>query len=182
MSLQTGMSLGRITYPIINPRVLEIVAYRVEGARLDSSENTLLLTKDIREISDIGLIIDSVDELVLEEDIIKVKELAKLNFNLINMNVVDDKKTKLGKVYDYSFDPLTFTIHQIHIKRPLLKSIQQSELTIRRSQIKEINNHTIIVDSASLEEKPKPVNLGENFINPFRKPGTAPPTSAREKA
>jgi hypothetical protein len=48
MSLQTGMSLGKVTYPIIDLRILEIVAYHIQGARLDSSENTLLLTKDSR--------------------------------------------------------------------------------------------------------------------------------------
>ena len=180
MSLQTGMALGKVTQAIIDPAILEVVAYRIQGPRLENSEQTLLMTKDIREVSEMGLIIDSVDELVFEDDIIKVKKIIELNFNLIGMQVIDDKKVKLGKVYAYSLDPATFTIHQLNVKRPLIRSLQQSELVIRRTQIKEINNHAIVVNSATLDEKPKPAALGENFVNPFRKPGTAPPSSARD--
>lgn len=181
MSLQTGMSLGTINEAIIDPSVLEVVAYRIEGSRLADNEHTLLLTRDIREVGDMGFIIDSVDELVIENDMIKIKELVSLKFHPIGMSVVDDQKNKLGKIYDYSLDPMTFTIHQLLVKRPLLKSLQQSDLVIRRTQIKEVNNHTIVVHAASIDEKPQPAALGDNFINPFRKPGTAPPTSARER-
>ena len=182
MSLQTGMSLGTITQSIIDPAVLEVVAYRVEGPRLVDNQHTLLLTRDVREVGDMGFIIDSVDELVIEDDMIKMKELVGLKFQLIGMSVVDNEKNKLGKIYDYSLDPMTFTIHQLLVKRPFLKSLQQSDLVIRRTQIKEINNQTIVVDSASIDEKPQPAALGDNFVNPFRKPGTAPPTSARDRA
>lgn len=171
MSLQTGAEVAKTNQAIIDPAVLEVVAYTLAGPRV-SKEPTILLTHDIREVGSMGFIIDSADEIVPLDDVIKIKELSKLHFNLIDMEVRDDNKTKLGKIYDYTVDPLTFTIHQLYVKRPLLKSFQTSDLTIGRSQIIEITNTHIIVKSASLEEKPQPAALSDKFINPFRKPDT----------
>lgn len=171
MSLQTGAEVAKVSQTIIDPGILEIVAYVLTGPRVPQVP-TILLTRDIREVGSMGFIIDSADELVPLKDVIKVHELSKLHFNLINMNVFDDASHKLGKIYDYAIDPVTFTVHQLYVKRPLLKSLQTSELVINRSQIVEITNTKIIVKSASLEEKVQPAALGENFINPFRKPNT----------
>lgn len=176
MSLQTGAKIAQVTKPVIDPATLDIVAYRLSGKSLDS-EDSLLLTRDIREVGNLGLIIDSVDELVLSEDIIKLQDILKLNFKLIDMAVIDDNKTKLGRVDDFSIDPMDFKIHQINVKRPLIKSLQNSDLIINRTQIVEINNDHIVVGSATLNEKAQPSAVSENFVNPFRKP-SAPPASS----
>jgi uncharacterized protein YrrD len=167
MSLQTGAEVARLEAPIIDPGILDIVAYRLSGPRLENS-NSILLTRDIREVSDIGIIIDSADELVTVNDILKIQKIVKLNFKLINLEVIDDLKHRLGKIYDYTIDPLTFTIHQLHVRRPLLKSLQTSDLIIGRTQIIEVNNKSVIVKSATLDEQPAPVSVAKNFINPFR--------------
>lgn len=177
MSLQTGAEIARADEAIIDPGVLDIVAYHVSGARLDH-DDTILLTRDIREVSDIGFIIDSANELELVEDILKIQELVKLNFNVVGLEVIDDQKNRLGKIYDYTIDPLTFTIHQLHIRRPLFKSLQKSDLIISRKQIIEVNNKSIIVRSASLEERPTPATMASSFINPFKK--ASPTNSASE--
>lgn len=168
MSLQTGAKIAHITHSIVDPSTLDLVAYRVEDKKL-GSEKWLLLARDIREVSDIGLIVDSVDELVREEDIVKLKKILELRFDLIEMSVVDDNGTKLGRIYDYSLDPLQFRIHQLYIKRPLIKSLQTSDLIVNRTQIVEVNDKNIVVNSASLEEKAKPAAVANSFVNPFRK-------------
>lgn len=168
MSLQTGARIAQINGLIIDPGTLDIIAYKVFDNKLEPG-NWLLLTDDIREVSDLGLIIDSIDELVLEEDMVKLKDLIKLDFQLYDMVVIDDQKTKLGKIYDFSIDPIQFRIHQLHVKRPLMKSLQTSELLINRTQIVEVNNKNIIVSSASLDEKTQPAAVEKNFVNPFRK-------------
>lgn len=167
MSLQTGAEIAQTGEAIIDPGVLEVVAYRLNGPRIKGA-STLLLTNDIREISDIGFIVDSSDELVEEPDILKLQKLARLNFHLNGLDVFDDTKNRLGKIDDYGIDPMTFTIHQLYVKRPLLKSLQTSDLIISRKQIIEVNNKAIIVRSASLEEKPVPAAVTGNFVNPFR--------------
>lgn len=176
MSLQTGGEIARTAEPIIDPAVLEIVAYSLHGVRL-ADKNSVVLTNDIREVGEIGIIVDSNDELVPQADVVKIQKLDKLDFHLIDMQVIDDKKTKLGKIYDYSIDPLTFTIHQLFVKRPLLKSLQTSNLIINRSQIAEINNKAIVVHSATLKQRPQPAVVSQHFVNPFRSPAPRPDSS-----
>lgn len=176
MSLQTGAAIAQTTSPIIDPGTLDILAYHLSGKGL-VEKDTLLLTRDIREVGNMGFIVDSVDELVLQSDMIKLTEIIKLNFKLIDMDVIDDQKTKLGKIYDFSLDPMDFKIHQLYVKRPLMKSLQTSHLIINRTQIIEINNNNIVVNSASLDEKAQPAAITEGFTNPFRQ-STTPSTNA----
>lgn len=177
MSLQTGAEIARAQAAIIDPGVLDVIAYHVSGARLEY-EDTVLLTRDVREVGAIGFIIDAADELVSADDIVKIKELVKLNFQLIGLSVIDDQKHKLGKIYDYTIDPFTFTIHQLHVRRPLLKSLKTSDLIISRKQIVEVNNKLIVVKSATIEERPTPAAVTSAFINPFR--SASPPNSAAD--
>ncbi len=176
MSLQTGAAIAQTTSPIIDPATLDILAYHLSGKGL-VEKDTLLLTRDIREVGNMGFIIDSVDELVLQSDMIKLTEIIKLNFKLVDIEVIDDQKTKLGKIYDFSLDPMDFKIHQLYVKRPLMKSLQTSHLIINRTQIVEINNNNIVVNSASLDEKIQPAAINEGFTNPFRQ-STTPSTNA----
>ncbi len=177
MSLQTGAEIARVQEAIIDPGVLDVVAYRLSGSRLEH-DNTILLTRDIREVGAIGLIIDSAEELVSLDDVIKVKKLTELNFQLVGLSAIDDQKHKLGKIYDYTIDPFTFTIHQLHVRRPLLKSLQTSDLIISRKQIIEINNKSVVVKSATAEDKQAPAAVTGTFINPFK--NATPPNSASE--
>jgi len=167
MSLQTGAEIARTNGDIIDPGTLDIIAYQLKGPRLQSND-TLLLTKDIREVGEIGFIVDSSDELMQKDDLLKVSGIINLQFHLIGLEVIDDTKRHLGKVHDYGIDPMTFTVHQLHIKRPLLRSLQTSDLIVSRKQIIEINNKAIIVSSASLDERPAPAAIADNFVNPFR--------------
>lgn len=177
MSLQTGAEIARTSEAIIDPAVLDVIAYHVAGPRLEAND-TILLTNDIREVSDIGFIVDSADELTVAEDVIKVQKVLALHFQLIGLDVVDDRKHKLGKLYNYTIDPLSFTIHQLYIRRPLLRSLQTSDLIINRSQIIEVNNKSVIVRSASLDERSPAPAIAEGFINPFRSPSS--PSDASE--
>ena len=52
---------------------------------------------------------------------------------------------KLGKVIDYTATTDNFTIQQIIVKRPLVKSFVDPELTIHRKEIVEITDYKIIV-------------------------------------
>lgn len=169
MGLQTGAELARTSKAIIDPQTLEVVAYELSGSLLDSHPS-LLRIADIRELSDIGLIVDSSDEFVAPTDIIKLEKIYDLNFKLIGMSVVDKKKSKLGKVEDYILDTNSFIVQQLDVKRPLFKSLNDASLLVHRSQITEINNSAIVVNSET-EDVPKPVlhAVRTGYVNPFRK-------------
>ncbi len=168
MGLQTGSELARTARAIIDPGTLQIVAYELTGPLLNT-QPSLLRIADVREFSDIGVIVDSSEEFVSPDDIIKLSEVYKLNFSLTGMPVIDEKRRKLGKVDSYTIDSGSFLIQQLSIKRPLLKSLNDAQLLIHRSQITEINNTEIVVHSETKPAEPVLHNVRGDYVNPFRK-------------
>ena len=167
MGLQTGTKLAETKSPVINPANLKIIAYEVEGPLL-SERPSFIRIADVREISNFGMIIDSNDEFVGLDDVIKIKEIYDSGFNLIGLTVVDEMKTKLGKVESYNIDSDSFIIQQLNLKQGIFKSLAEAGLLIHRSQIIEINDENIIVKSAAKKLDPiiKPGLL--TYMIPFR--------------
>jgi uncharacterized protein YrrD len=168
MGLQTGGELARIKHPVIDPRNLEIVAYELEGSLLDLHPS-LLRVIDVREFSDIGVIVDSSDEFVSPDDIIKLGDIYKLHFILDGKTVVNKKHRKLGKVNGYTLETTGFLIQQLSVKRPLLQSINEPELLVHRTQITEINDHEIVVRDQATIPEPAAQSVRTAYANPFRK-------------
>ena len=83
--------------------------------------------------------------------------------------VLDEKRRKLGKVTDYTLETGGFVIQQLTVRRPLLKSLNDTELLIHRSQIIEINNDAIIVHSEAKVPEPELHEVVGSYVNPFRK-------------
>lgn len=168
MGLQTGSELARTSKAVIDPRTLEVVAYEVEGPTLDQHPS-LLRVVDVREFSDIGMIVDSSDEFVSPDDIIKLGEVYKLGFTLVGMPVIDEKHSKIGKVDGYTIETGGFVVQQLSVKRPLLKSLNDAQLLIHRSQITEINDSAIVIHSEVQPTEPVMRTVKSAYANPFRK-------------
>ncbi len=178
MSLQVGAKIAETIQPIIDPRKLSIAAYEVDGPLLDERPAYILIS-DIRELSDVGMIIDSSDELVGVDDVIKLKELLDINFSLIDMKVVDTRGHKLGKVEDYTIDTDSFLIQQISVRSSLIGSLATTGHMIHRSQITEISDTVITVKSGEkkLADLETEGAIHRTYNNPFRK---APPAEAKQ--
>lgn len=172
MGLQTGTKLAQTAAPLIDPSNLKVVAYTVEGPLL-AEHPSLIRVADVRELSDIGMIVDSNDEFIGVNDVIRIHELYELGFKLIGMSVIDETKRKLGKVADYSLDAHSFVIQQLNVQRGLIKSLTDTGLLIHRSQIVEINDDHIIVRTTAKRLEPVRQAERRTFVNPFR------PTSAQ---
>jgi uncharacterized protein YrrD len=170
MSLQTGTRLGTSGTPIIDPATLTIMAFFVNGAGGTQQEPHVLMANDVREVGQMGMIIDAIDDLSPLSDLVRLQEIIALHFDVMGLTVIDEEKNKLGKVVDYSLDPTTFTIHKLYLKPPLLKSFQTHTSQISRHQIVEVNNNTIIVRSATVKEQAQNRITSGEFINPFRSP------------
>lgn len=178
MSLQTGGQLARTKRPLIDPRNLMIIAYEVEGHSLDMHPSFLRIA-DVRELSNLGLIVDSSEEFVGVDDVLKVQEVYSFGFELLGKSVRDEKKHRLGKVVGYSVEPGSFMIKQLNIRRPLLKSLTDTELIIDRTQIIEVSDAEIIIKND--ERQPEPVkHTGKAYTNPFR--GSAPQPEAIDRS
>ena len=164
LSLHVGDQIAVTRQAIIDPEDLRIIAYTLDGPLL-------------REISQDGMIIDSIDRLVNREDIIHLDEVMSLNFNLIGLKVVTQGGKKLGKIVDYTFDSQSFSIYQLIVQRPVFASINDPQLTINRSQIIEIDDFKVTIKHDKEEvkvkkknEKTEPEEFKPDFVNPFRKP------------
>lgn len=167
MSLQTGSKLATVSKPLIDPVDLKIAAFFIDERFDKKQTQKLLMTRDVREFGPMGMIIDSSDEFIEPEDVINIKKLIDINFNLIGLEVVDDRKRKIGKVSDYTVDTNDFIIWQIHITHGILKSFSSSGAIIGRKQIIEVNDRQVIVKSPDEKVSSKVKFEKRAFINPF---------------
>jgi len=181
VGIQTGSVIGTIHRAIIDPAKLNIFAYEVIGP-LVTVRPTYLLARDIRELSDMGAIIDSVDEFIIAGDVIALDKLEALRFNPVSMRVQDEKGKKLGKVADFTIDMGSYYIQQLVVKRPLMNSLGDTELLVHRTQIIEINNDAIVVHSQAAAFEPERNQVVGSYINPFRKPGESVPEQSTSTA
>lgn len=169
LSMQSAGPIGAIADIIIDPDSLKILAFYVSGGLVGKAN--VLDTKSIREYSKYGCVIDSIDELAEKDDIIKVSKIIDLNFSLNGLKVETKKGTKLGKVIDYTVTSDDFTLQQIVVKRPMIKSFLDPELIIPRSEITEVTDYKIIVkdEEKTIQKKAETTEFIPNFVNPFRK-------------
>ena len=178
LSIQAGGPIGQVSSSIINPDNLQIIAFRLRGPYVDLRQ-AILDTRSIREYSKYGIVIDSVDELVGDNDIVKIAEVINLNFNLIGLKVETRKGSNLGKIIDYTLSPEDFIVQQLIVKRPAIKSFIDPELTIPRQEIVEVTDYKIIVknEEKTIKKKATEEEFIPNFVNPFREQGFAPADS-----
>jgi uncharacterized protein YrrD len=174
MSLQTGTQLAQTTSAIVDPRQLTIVAFYVEGPGLEQSPS-ILHPSDIRELSDIGMIIDDADKLMGLDGLVRLEEVINFNFVLDGLKVIDEQGRKLGKVSGYSVDTSNYTIMQVYTERSIIRSFSTTGNTIHRTQIVSVSNDALIVQSPTVRDDAKQVakDAGHAFVNPFR-PGAQP--------
>ena len=149
MSLRTGGMVAKAERPIINPNNLKIEGWYCRDHF--SKKQLILLTKDIRDIVPQGLAVDDYDVLSSPEDLIRIKEILDLDFQLITISVVTNNRRKLGKVSDFAANMSSFYIQKLYISQPVYRTLSGGQLSIDRSQIVEISPSRIIV--RDVEEK-----------------------------
>lgn len=174
LSLHVGGLVSHTVEPIIDPESLSVIAYELDSREIDDPEaGDILMIEDVREFTDDGLIINSTDNLVNREDVIKLDKVMSLGFKLIGLKVVTKDGKKLGKVINYTLDSGSFSIFQLIVQRPFLDAIVDPELTINRSQIVEIDDDKITIKHDKQKVKLPKAGSKEfvpNYVNPFRKP------------
>ena len=174
LSLHVGGLVSHTVEPIIDPESLSVIAYELDSREIDNPEaGDILMIEDVREFTDDGLIINSTDNLVNREDVIKLDKVMSLGFKLIGLKVVTKDGKKLGKVINYTLDSGSFSIFQLIVQRPFLDAIVDPELTINRSQIVEIDDDKITIKHDKQKVKLPKAGSKEfvpNYVNPFRKP------------
>ena len=96
VSLQTSTEIARTARAIIDPADLRVLAYVVTGSLLPA-DTQLLRIADVRELSSLGFIVDSIDEFVAPSDVINLQKIYNLHFDLLGMRVVDERRQKVNQ-------------------------------------------------------------------------------------
>ena len=174
LSVQTGAPIGQIVKPIVDPSTFKIIAFELAGPLI--REANYLTTDSIREYSHFGMVADSIDELVSPSDVVRLEDVLSLNFSLTGLKVETKKGSKLGHILDFTISSDDYMVAQIIVKRPLIKSFNDSTLVISRKEIVEVTDYKIIVkdEESTLKSRAAKEDFIPNFVNPFRNSELSP--------
>ncbi len=144
LSLRTGSPIATITGPIINPNNLKVEGFYCQD-RFDKRQ-LVLLYQDIRDILPQGYVVNDHDVLTEPGELVRLKEVIELEFELIGKQVVTLSKEKVGKVSDYATETETMFIQKIYVSQSVLKSLTGGSLSIDRTNINEITPKRVIIN------------------------------------
>jgi uncharacterized protein YrrD len=144
MSLRTGQPVATTRGLLLNPNNLKIEGFYCEDRF--SKQELILLYQDIRDVIAQGFVINDHDVLAKPDDLVRLRELIKLDFVLLGKPVATISKKRLGKVVDFATEIETMYIQKIYVSQGLIKGLTGGGLGIDRNQINEITDRKIIVN------------------------------------
>lgn len=144
MSLRTGTQIARVTAPLINPNNLKIEGFFCVDSF--SKDVLILLDQDIRDFLPQGFVVNDHDVLAEPDELIRLKEIIELNFNIVGKPVETVSKEKIGKVSDYATDTSSMFIQKLYVSQSLFKSFMGGSLSVDRTQIHEITPRRVIIN------------------------------------
>lgn len=161
MSLRTGSPIGTANKMIINPNNLKVEGWYV----LDRFTKTpyILLASEIRDLVPQGLAVNDHDALSELDDLVRLKPIIDINYDLHGKKVFSESGKKYGKITDYAIETNGFFVKKIYATQTIVKSLSGGNLSIDRSQVVEITDTKIIIDDAtekvgSAARQPSPAN------------------------
>lgn len=143
MSLRTGQAIATTTQAIINPDNLKIEGFYCTD-RFDKS-TLVLLYQDIRDVVAQGIVVNDHDALTDPKDLVRLKHIFEIDYEVIGKRVVSTSGTRLGKVSDYAVEAETMYIQKLYVSRSILKDFAGGGLGIARDQVQEMTDKKIIV-------------------------------------
>jgi uncharacterized protein YrrD len=144
MSLRTGHLVATTVSAIMNPNNLKVEGFYCVDS-VDRKQQLVLLHQDIRDVIPQGLVINDHDVLVEPSDLIRLKEILDIGFQLVGMPVVTENGRKLGKINDYAVDSSSLFVQKIYVTQSLIKNLGGGSLSVDRSRITEITSRRIVI-------------------------------------
>lgn len=169
MSLQTSAPIAQTSALVIDPRQLKVVAFYLAGPRLDVNP-AILNVSDIREIGSMGFIVDSADVIMAPDDLVRLKDVLEINFQLDGKPVITQSGKKIGSVANFTLDSTTLYIVKLHVQPGLWQSFKNTELLIDRTQVVSVSDQEVVVKDLSDKEKATEHATSSPILeNPFRR-------------
>jgi uncharacterized protein YrrD len=145
LSLRTGTQIASTLAPIINPNNLKIEGFYCQVGR----KQLVLVAQDVRDIMPQGVVVNDQDVLTEPEELVRLKDIIGVKFELLGKEVATTAKNKLGKVTDYATEVSSLFVKKLYVTPSFFKSINGGELGIDRTQIVEITDKKIVVQDLS---------------------------------
>ena len=145
------MAIAAVTAPIFNPDNLKVEGFYCVD-RFEKQE-LVLLYQDIREVLPQGYVVNDHDVLAEASELVRLKKVIDLDYEIIGKQVVTVSKQKVGKVSDYATETETMFVQKIYVSQSLLKSFTGGSLSIDRTQINEITPTRIIINDLAAKNK-----------------------------
>ncbi len=143
MSLQTSSAVAVTTGVVLDPNNLKIEALRCQESR--GSSELLLLPRDIRDIISQGIVVNDHTVLTEAEDLVRLKDVLELGYEIIGKKVLTTDQQKIGRVEDFAIESQSMYIQKLYVTPTFMKSLAGGQRSIDRSQIVEITNSSVIV-------------------------------------
>jgi sporulation protein YlmC with PRC-barrel domain len=144
LSLRTGEVIASVTAAIFNPNNLKVEGFYCQDKF--SKKELILVYQDIRDIVPKGYVVNDFDVLVEAEDLVRLKDVLELNYQILGKTVQTTSKKKVGKVVDYATEMETMFVQKIYVGQSIIKSFNGGSLSIDRSQVNEITPSKIIIN------------------------------------
>jgi sporulation protein YlmC with PRC-barrel domain len=144
LSLRTGSPVASVSSAIINPDNLKVEGFYCKD-RFDKKKELVLLYQDIRDVMKGGFVVDDHDVLAEPGELVRLKKVLELNFELLGKPVVTVSKQKVGKVSDYAVEIETMFVQKLYVSQSLIRSLTGAALSVDRSQVQEITPRRIII-------------------------------------
>jgi uncharacterized protein YrrD len=147
LSLRTGTPVGNTTGAIINPNNLKIEGFYCQV--FNKNQALVLVQQDIRDVIPQGIVINDDEVLTEPSDLVRLKKIMDLNFELLGKKVVTESKERIGKVSDFAVETNSMIIKKLYVSQSLLKSFAGGNLGVDRTQIIEITDKKIVIRELS---------------------------------
>ncbi|MDO4527920.1 MAG: PRC-barrel domain-containing protein [bacterium] len=174
LSLHVGGEIARVVALVVEPEKLKVVAFQVLVSFISGEDEPgeFLESRDVREFSQMGMIVDSEEVFVNTGEVVSLDKVLSYQFSPFGLKVVTKAGANLGKVVDFVVETDGFLIRQLIVRRPIMKAILDPELVIPRSEIVEVTDDKIIVKDEEEKIRKKAIReeFRPNFVNPFREP------------
>ena len=151
VSLRAGTKIATAADMIINPNNLKVEGWHVTDRF--NKKNLVMLSSEIREIATQGFLVNDHESLSPAEELIRLKPVLEIGFELIGKAVTTESGKRVGKVSDFAIETEAFIVKKIYVARSLLKDFSGGNVSIDRTQIIEITDKRIIVEEPTEEKK-----------------------------
>ena len=125
----------------------------LEVITLNKNEKKYVLLSDIRSIANNLVIINSEEDIVEANDLVRFSQLIKDNYKVTGSKVITQDNKKLGTVSDFTTNYDSYELSKLYVKTNVFRRLLNTDLIIDKKQIVDVKDKAIIVKSTAIKKQ-----------------------------